>query len=107
MPGERVTVDNCQLLVYNDDNPNGFDPYPSFSNLASNDAEVNRCVDGSGTDVIVPSNHVFVVGDHRQGNYSMDSRNGGGRATLGTIPLEDIVGPVAIRIWPLNKLTLF
>lgn len=107
LPGERVTVDNCQLLVYNDDNPNGFDPYPSFSNLASNDAEINRCVDGSGTDVIVPSNHVFVVGDHRQGNYSMDSRNGGGRATLGTIPLEDIVGPVAIRIWPLNKLTLF
>lgn len=106
--GERVTVDNCTLLVYNNEHPDGYDPYPTFDNLADNDEEVNTCVDGSGTDITVPDGEIFVTGDHRVGSYSMDSRDGGGkRATLGTIPLNDIVGPVAMRIWPLNKITLF
>lgn len=107
LPGERVTVNGCQLLVYNDEHPEGFDPYATFDNLASNDAEINTCVNGDGTDTIVPSNHIFVVGDHRVNNYSMDSRDGSGRATLGTIPLEDIVGPVSMRIWPISKFTIF
>lgn len=107
LPNERVTVNDCQLLVYNEEHPEGFDPYESFDNLADNDDEINTCVEGDGTDVTVPSNHVFVVGDHRVSNYSMDSRNGDDRASLGTIPLYDIVGPVAMRIWPLNKITVF
>lgn len=107
LPGERVKVNDCTLKVYNSDNPDGFDPYPSFNNLAQNDSTVNTCVDGDGTDVTVPSGQVFVTGDHRVGSYSMDSRNGNGRASLGTIPLDDIVGPVSMRIWPVNKLTLF
>ncbi len=77
------------------------------SNLASDDKQINTCVDGEGTDVTVPKGRVFVTGDHRVGNYSMDSRNGDNRATLGTIPLEDIVGPVAMRIWPLNSIKFF
>lgn len=107
LPGERVVVNDCELTVYNSQHPEGFDPYDSFTNLANNDAEYNQCVNGDGTDVTVPDNEVFVVGDHREGNYSMDSRDGGGRASLGTIPLDDIVGPVAMRIWPLNKITVF
>ena len=107
LPGERVVVSDCELTVYNSQHPEGFDPYDSFTNLANNDAEYNQCVNGDGTDVTVPDNEVFVVGDHREGNYSMDSRDGGGRASLGTIPLDDIVGPVAMRIWPLNKITVF
>lgn len=107
LPGERVVVSDCELTVYNSQHPEGFDPYDSFANLADNDAEYNQCVNGDGTDITVPDNEVFVVGDHREGNYSMDSRDGGGRASLGTIPLDDIVGPVAMRIWPLNKITVF
>ena len=107
LPGERVVVNDCELTVYNSQHPEGFDPYDSFTNLADNDTEYNQCVNGDGTDVTVPDNEVFVVGDHREGNYSMDSRDGGGRASLGTIPLDDIVGPVAMRIWPLNKITVF
>lgn len=107
LAGERITVNDCQLLVYNDEHPDGYDPYPTFNNLADNDKSINTCVDGDDTDVTVPTGHVFVVGDHRVGNYSMDSRDGDGRATLGTIPLEDIVGPVALRIWPVDKLTVF
>jgi len=107
LPGERVTVDDCELMVYNHDNPDGFNPYPDFKNFADNDKEINTCIDGTGTDVTVPPDAIFVVGDHRINNYSMDSRNGGGRASLGTIPLNDIVGPVSLRIWPLNQLKIF
>lgn len=108
LPGERVTVNKCNLKVYNKDKPDGFDPYPDFKDLADNDKDVNTCVDGDGTDVTVPKGQIFVVGDHRVGENSMDSRNAGGsRASLGTIPLEDIVGPVSIRIWPLNKFKFF
>lgn len=107
LPGERVTVDGCVLKVYNKDHPDGFNPYPDFKNFASNDGDINTCVDGGGTDVTVPDDAIFVVGDHRVGNYSMDSRNGGGRASLGTIPLDDIIGPVSLRIWPLDKLKIF
>lgn len=107
MPGERITVRNCQLLVHNKQNPNGFNPYQQFKNLSDSDQEINTCVDGDGTDVVVPDGEIFVVGDHRVANFSMDSRNGSGRATLGTIPLENIIGPVSLRIWPLDKWTIF
>lgn len=105
--GERVTVDNCELKVYNKQHPSGYNPYPTFKNLANNDADVNTCVAGDGTDVTVPTGRIFVVGDHRIGEYSMDSRDGNGRASLGTIPLDDIIGPVALRIWPFNKAKAF
>lgn len=107
LPGERVTVNDCTLKVYSSEHPDGYNPYPTFKNLAANDKEVNTCVDGDGTDVTVPKGQIFVTGDHRVGEYSMDSRNGGGRASLGTIPLEDVVGPVALRIWPLNNIKIF
>ena len=107
LPGERVAVHDCQLMVYNNEQKKGFDPYPDFKNFAKNDQEVNTCIDGDGTDVTVPGDAIFVVGDHRVGNHSMDSRNGDGRASLGTIPLRDIVGPVSLRIWPINQLKVF
>jgi signal peptidase I len=107
LPGERITVKDCELRVYNNESPGGFDPYPDFKNFADNDKEINTCIDGNGTDITVLSDAIFVVGDHRVGNYSMDSRDGDGRASLGTVPLKDIVGPVSLRIWPLNQLKVF
>ncbi|MCL2037918.1 signal peptidase I [Candidatus Saccharibacteria bacterium] len=107
LPGERVTVTDCVLKVHNSEHPNGFNPYPDFKNFTENDAEINTCVEGAGTDVTVPDDQIFVVGDHRVGIYSMDSRDGGGRASLGTIPLDDIIGPVALRIWPIDQLKIF
>ena len=47
------------------------------------------------TDIIVPENCVFVMGDNRP--QSMDSRS------FGCIPLEKIESKVWIRFWPLNK----
>jgi signal peptidase I len=94
-PGERVVLKDGKYTVYNYAHPNGFNP-----------DDTNKGEPGSPTsgeiDTIVPTNELFVSGDHRQGTYSYDSRNG-----LGTIPLYDVVGPVGIRVFPFDKIRLF
>ena len=50
---------------------------------------------GFCTDLIVPENTVFAMGDNR--TQSTDSRS------FGCVPLEKIESKVWIRIWPLNK----
>lgn len=50
---------------------------------------------GYCTDIIVPEDSVFVMGDNR--SQSTDSR------CFGCIPLEKIESKVWIRIWPLDK----
>jgi len=94
--GERVSVKDGKVKVFTDDRPNGFDPDP----------EINHGEPGSPTsgnvDTVVPEGTIFVMGDHREGSYSCDSRN-----CMGTIPLFDIVGPVSLRVWPINKIRSF
>lgn len=95
-PGERVDIVNDKLVVYSNDNPNGFvfdDKYQGPTTPSST---------GSGLPVIVPDEEIFVAGDHRQDGYSLDSRNG-----LGTIPLNDIIGPVTVRIFPFTQFRTF
>lgn len=94
-PGERVVLKNGSYTVYNSQNPNGFNPDDS------NHGEPGSPTSGE-VDEVVPNGELFVSGDHRQGNYSLDSRNG-----LGTIPLYDVVGPVSLRIYPFNKIRSF
>ncbi|MCG1022890.1 signal peptidase I [Sutcliffiella horikoshii] len=47
-------------------------------------------------EVIVPKDHVFVMGDNR--NDSRDSRE------IGSIPKENVMGKVVLRYYPFNKL---
>lgn len=93
--GEHVVLKSGHYTVFNSQFPNGFDP-----------DDANKGEPGSPTsgevDMVVPENEMFISGDHRQDNYSLDSRNG-----LGTIPYTDIVGPVELRIFPFNKLRAF
>jgi len=95
LPGERVVLENGQFTVYNDDNPNGFDPDSTFED------ETRAPISGA-VNTVVPDNELFVVGDNRVDNHSFDSRSG-----LGTIPLYDVVGPVGVRIFPFNQIRGF
>ena len=93
-PGERVTVVDGVMRVYNQQNPNGFlvdelHPGPTSPTAGT-------------VDTTVPDAQLFVSGDHRQEGYSLDSRDG-----LGTIPYEDLIGPVGVRIFPFNEIRGF
>ena len=46
----------------------------------------------------VPEHSVFVLGDHRE--TSVDSRN----STVGCIDVENIVGRIVFRVWPLKAI---
>ena len=93
--GERVTLRDGHYVVYNNDNPNGFNPDDQ------NNGEPGSPTSGT-VDKVVPDGEIFVSGDHRQDSYSYDSRNG-----LGTIPLYDVVGPVSLRLFPFDKIRTF
>ncbi len=95
LPGERVTLKDGKYTVYNNENPQGFNPdlLTEVDDAPHTDGEV---------DTTVPNDELFVSGDHRQEGYSYDSRNG-----MGTIPFYDVVGPVGLRIYPFNKIRTF
>lgn len=94
LPGERVVVAGGIITVYNSEHPDGFQPDKASRGPTSPTS--------GSADIEVPVGEIFVAGDHREEGYSLDSRNG-----LGTIPLEDIIGPVALRIYPFDALRWF
>ncbi len=94
-PGERVTVKDGVLTVYNDENPEGFEP-------DKNSAGEPGSPTSGDVNTTVTDGTLFVAGDHREGSYSYDSRSG-----LGLIPYYDVVGPVGLRIYPIDKIRTF
>lgn len=95
LPGERVVIVDGVVKVYNEEHPDGFEVDKEWTGPTAP-------THGEGVDQIVPSGEIFVIGDHRQEGFSLDSRNG-----LGTIPFEDIIGPVALRIYPFTDIRTF
>ena len=98
-PGERVVVSGGQLMVYNDENPDGF--YPDLETRKGENDGPKEYTAGE-VDMIVPAGELFVSGDNREGTHSYDSRNG-----LGTVPYCRIVGPALFRLYPFNKMRFF
>lgn len=92
LPGERVVLANGIFTVYNNEHPDGFNPDTLTPDVTSPKSS-------GETDVVVPEGELFVSGDHREESFSYDSRNG-----MGTVPLYDVIGPAALRIFPLTKL---
>lgn len=94
-PGERVVLKDGEYTVYNTDQPDGFNPDDA------NHGEPGSPTSGT-VDTVVPDGTLFVSGDHREGSYSFDSRNG-----LGFIPFYDVIGPVGFRIYPFTAIRGF
>lgn len=93
LPGERVTVVDGIVTVYNQQNPGGFKP--------DENQEYSESIKSTpgNVDLIVREGEVFVLGDNR--NNSLDSR------FFGSVNADDIVGKLGVRIFPLNKARSF
>ena len=93
IPGERVTINDGKVLVYNQASPKGFNP---DKNLGLGDTYTMGEVDET-----VPEGSVFVLGDNRSLNGSFDSREWG---FLGS---QYILGKTVMRLLPVDKLRFF
>lgn len=98
-PGERVTVKDGVMTIYNDEHPDGF-VYDNEWRKSETDGPKEHT--SGEVDIKVPEGELFVSGDNREGSNSWDSRNG-----LGTIPYCRVIGPVIFRLFPLDKIRTF
>lgn len=89
LPGERVRVDECKVIIYNTDYPQG---------TVIEEGYFNTCTPGS-VNVTLGPNQYFVLGDNR--NASLDSRR------FGAIDENDIIGRTWFRGWPFTRITTF
>ncbi len=55
-------------------------------------------------DVVVPADHLWVMGDNRQN--SQDSRAHLGDPGGGMVPVEDVVGTAFVVLWPLDRIAV-
>ena len=85
LPGEHVQIKEGKVFI------NGEELQEDYlqPGIVTDDLE------GIFTDIIVPQDTVFAMGDNR--NSSVDCRS------FGCIPLDKIEGEVKLRFWPLNQ----
>lgn len=99
-PGERVVVKDGEMKIYPDAEATEGIIYDA--EWRKSETEGPKEYTSGEVDIVVPEGELFVSGDNREGSNSYDSRNG-----LGTIPYCRIVGPVALRLFPLDKIRTF
>jgi len=89
MPGDTVVIDREGIVYVNGELLD--EPYITDRGLGECDIEFPYTV---------PENCYFLMGDHR--STSIDSRS----TVIGCIPMEQIVGKLFLKVWPLNSLSL-
>ena len=90
LPGEEISVQKGVLLV------NGEAPHEPYLLATQESPTYGTPVVESFGPMVVPQNHVFVMGDNRTNSY--DSR------FFGPVPEKNLVGEVSLHFWPLSRL---
>ena len=88
LPGETIEMANCEVTI---DGRTLDEPYLDPAVVTANDCGLDF------PPVVVPENHVFVMGDNRGG--SQDSR------AIGPIDENDLVGRAFVVFWPTSHWT--
>lgn len=92
LPGEKVEIKDGKVMIFNDENPNGF--------LLDESAYLLENTKTSGNiSKKLKNDEYFVMGDNRM--FSSDSRS------WGAVSEADIVGRALFRAWPLDKISIF
>lgn len=94
LPGERVTIKDGVVTIYNNEHPSGFQPDKTLPYGSAIETETP-----GDTDTIIGDHQVFVLGDNR--DNSLDS------SEFGPIVTKDIIGKLVLRILPIDKFERF
>jgi signal peptidase I len=95
LPGDRVVVKSGHITIYNREHQDGFDPDKTLPYGHEHPFPVTS----GDIDTTLDSSQVFVCGDNRID--SLDSR------AFGPVNLNDIVGKLVLRIFPLSTFKRF
>ena len=88
LPGDHIVIKNGAITIYNEQNPNGFNPDKTLP-YGNNDAIPATDNDLS---ITLASNQLFICGDNR--GDSLDSR------IFGPIQTSQVIGKLVMRIYP-------
>ena len=88
LPGERIVIKNNMLIIYDGQHPAGFTPQFDFEESLQDFPAGEPVVDRQ-----LGSEEVFILGDNRQTDGSLDSRH----ATFGNLPVDSIEGVVIFQ----------
>jgi signal peptidase I len=93
LPGDRVVVKDNKITIYNNSNPDGFEPdktLPYGKNIPPTSGKVH---------ITLGKYQIFVCGENRPN--SLDSR------AFGPISANDIIGKLVLRIIPIGDAKAF
>lgn len=88
LPNETISIKNGSIVIYNKENPDGFNLEEDYLSGAAYTA--------GDTYAVLGENEYFMLGDNRP--HSSDSRQ------WGVLDKKYIIGKAWMRIWPFDKL---